>query len=145
MKDYSELRQDFLMLRTSFYQANPKEKELFEIRVKEYLKDKTPEEALIIADIMMECMDEDIEELDTINQEIKLRKTLERVYDAISWSYIAEHYFGKSRSWLNQRLNNFLVNGKEAHFTADELKTLQQALLALSKDIEATALGLSIA
>lgn len=37
-------------------------------------------------------------------------------------------YFGKSQSWLMQRINGNKVNGKEAHFSADEAKQLEAAL-----------------
>lgn len=77
-------------------------------------------------------------------REARLRKVIERVYDAVSWSYIAKTYFGKSRSWLNQRLNGFMVNGKEAQFTQEELNRLRTALFDLSKNIENTALELGV-
>lgn len=41
----------------------------------------------------------------------------------INWTQIATTYFGKSQSWLMQR-----INGKEAHFSADEAKQLEAAL-----------------
>lgn len=75
----------------------------------------------MLADIMLECVNEDIEMSDSFIRKICLRKVVEKVYDAISWSYISKIYFGKSRFWINQRLNNFLVNNKEAQFTNEEL------------------------
>ena len=98
----------------------------------------------MLADIMLECVNEDIEKADNLIHEARLRKVLSKVYDAVSWSYIAKDYFGKSRSWLNQRLNSFIVNGKEAQFTPEELKQLQRALLDLSGDIKNTALELGV-
>lgn len=50
-------------------------------------------------------------------------------------SYIAEHYFGKSRQWLYQRINGNIVNGKPADFTPDELKTFQSPYLSLGSSL----------
>ena len=36
---------------------------------------------------------------------------------ALSLSYIAQKYFGKSRAWLMQKVNGNTVNGKTAAFT----------------------------
>lgn len=59
------------------------------------------------------------------------KQKLDGVMTFASMSYIAEHYFGKSRQWLYQRINGNLINGKPADFTADELKTLSLALSEL--------------
>lgn len=66
------------------------------------------------------------------------KEKLDKVLDFASMSYIAEHYFGKSRQWLYQRINGNLINGKPADFTPEELKTLSFALSELGdvmKDI----------
>ena len=62
---------------------------------------------------------------------VERKKKLDKVLDFASMSYIAEHYFGKSRQWLYQRINGNLVNGKPADFTPEELKTLSLALSEL--------------
>lgn len=73
-------------------------------------------------------------------QEIKLRLELDDVANAISLSYIAKTYFGKSKAWLYQRLNGNMVNGKRAQFTDEERKRFAKALHDLSRRIEETAL-----
>lgn len=55
-------------------------------------------------------------------------------------SYIAKNYFGKSRSWLCQRINGLAVNGKEARFTESEKATLDLAL----KDIAGSLLNVRL-
>ena len=45
----------------------------------------------------------------------------------INWTQIATTYFGKSQSWLIQRINGNKVNGKEARFTPAEVKQLEAA------------------
>ena len=50
-------------------------------------------------------------------QDVKLALELGDIANAISLSYIAKAYFGKSKNWLYQRLNGNKVNGKPAQFT----------------------------
>lgn len=144
MANYEELKRDFLSQRAEFSQCEEINEGAFQERIRQYLDTKTAEEAQMLADIMLECVNEDIEKTDNMIHEARLRRVLSKVYDAVSWSYIAKAYFGKSRSWLNQRLNCFVVNGKEAQFTPAELKQLQKALLDLSGDIKNTALELGV-
>lgn len=70
----------------------------------------------------------------------KVRKKLGELPEAISLSYIAKNYFGKSRSWLLQRINGNKVNGKEAHFNSGEILQLQNALHDLGKKLSSVAL-----
>ena len=73
-------------------------------------------------------------------QDIKLTLELGDVANALSLSYIAKTYFGKSKNWLYQRLNGYKVNGKPAQFTEEERKRFAEALLDLSRRINETAL-----
>ncbi len=138
------LKEEFLRLRAEFQSSDPEGDELFLEKISSFLKDKTPEEKNMIAEIMTDSVEEDIQDLRQVRKELDLRDKLKRIDEAVSWSYIAKKYFGKSRSWLSQRLNNYMVNGKEAKFTPDELNILQKALFDLSNDIKETANGLSI-
>ena len=61
-----------------------------------------------------------------------VRNRLKSVLPAISLSYIANTYFHKSRSWLNQRINGNTVNGTQAKFSQEELRKLDFALKDLS-------------
>lgn len=61
-------------------------------------------------------------------EETLLRDKLGELPEAVSFSYIARKYFGKSRNWLYQRLNGYTVNGKKARFTEGELRTFRHAL-----------------
>ena len=73
-------------------------------------------------------------------QDVKLALELGDVANAISLSYIAKAYFGKSKTWLYQRLNGNKVNGKPAQFTEEERKRFAEALRDLSRRINETAL-----
>ena len=69
-----------------------------------------------------------------------IRKQLGDVPEMLSMSYIAEHYFGKSRTWLYQRINGNKVNGKPAYFTRAERKQLQEALRDVGQRLSAITL-----
>ena len=72
-----------------------------------------------------------IDGVKTNNEELKARRIREKlgnVPEAISMSYVAKNYFGKTKTWLYQRLNGNKVNGKEACFTESEARQLQDAL-----------------
>ena len=76
-------------------------------------------------------------------EEAILRDKLGELPEAISFSYIARKYFGKSRNWLYQRINGNIVDGKKARFTDNELKTFLNALNDVSEMIHQTSLKLS--
>lgn len=69
-----------------------------------------------------------------------IRQQLGEVPDILSMSYIAKNYFGKSRTWLYQRINGNNVNGKPAYFTRSERKQLQDALHDIGKKLSAITL-----
>ncbi len=54
-------------------------------------------------------------------------------------SYIAERFFGKSRSWFSQKINNHEKNGAPVQFTREELVTLRNALYTISIEISEIA------
>lgn len=68
-----------------------------------------------------------------------VKKRMGDIPEAISFSYIAKKYFGKSRGWLMQKVNGNFVNGKQATFTAAERKQFKDALLDLSNKLSAVA------
>ena len=69
-----------------------------------------------------------------------IRHQLGDVPDILSMSYIAKNYFGKSRTWLYQRINGNNVNGKPAYFTRSEREQLQEALHDIGKKLSAITL-----
>ncbi len=70
---------------------------------------------------------------------VDVRQRLGDIPQAVSMSYIASHYFGKSRTWLYQRINGNVVNGKPVFFTKAERRQLQEALHDIGKKLsEAT-------
>ena len=76
------------------------------------------------------------------NEELEARRIREKlgiVPEAISMSYVAKNYFGKTKTWLYQRLNGNKVNGKIAGFTEDERRQFREALQDLSKKMATIA------
>lgn len=61
------------------------------------------------------------------------------VPDYISISYLSQRFFGKSRSWLHNKLKGNKSNGKSSVFSQSELKDLKQALEKLSTEIREVA------
>lgn len=80
------------------------------------------------------------EAMEEVDRQI-FRSKLGDVPEAISFSYIAKKYFGKSRGWLMQKVNGNTVNGKQAAFTEDERKQFRAALQDISKQLSAAALA----
>ena len=105
------------------------QKKLIEIKNKFSSK----EDANIIADFILNGYKQIDEGLKEIEKEISIRQQLEEVKEVISLSYIAKKYFGKSRQWLNNRINGCIVNGKPCKFSEEEKEKLNYALSDVSK------------
>ena len=92
----------------------------------------------VIADLenVLKALDSDIEEL----RASRIREKMGDLDQAVSFAYIAKNYFGKSYSWLIQRLNGSKVNGKEAHFNKEEVLQLQSALNDLGRKLSSIVL-----
>lgn len=57
----------------------------------------------------------------------------------ISWAQISQKYFGKSRSWLSQKMTGIDGNGITTEFSAEEKEILKGALVDLSERIRTCA------
>lgn len=60
----------------------------------------------------------------------------EDISKVLKVSYIAERFFGRSRSWLCHKLNNDIVNGKREGFTIEERNKLKEALDTIAYEIQ---------
>lgn len=65
-----------------------------------------------------------------------IRHLLDDIDDSISWLEISNKYFGRSASWMYQKLGGYSSNGG---FTAEELELFRSALLDLSMRIKVVA------
>jgi hypothetical protein len=75
------------------------------------------------------------EELEKKINEASVRIQLLESTEILPLSYIARHYFNKTKSWLYQRINENSVNGKRARFTKTEKEIFNNALQDISKRI----------
>ena len=65
-----------------------------------------------------------------------------QILDTMNCATIAERFFGRSRAWFTQRLNNNIVNGKPISFKPQELRTLRSALETLAAELNDFAANL---
>lgn len=122
-KELSELRKEF---GTSVFDEHIS-------RIKEMYT--TPEEQKRLVDFVLEMVDSCESELQDVGNQLSVLEQLDKVSSIVSLSYIAKHYFGKSKSWFSQRMHGHLVNGKETGFTPEEIQTLNMALQDISKTL----------
>ena len=71
---------------------------------------------------------------------ILVRKQLKEVIEIVSMSYIAKNYFNKNRTWLYQKINGNLKNGKQVKFSNSEMQTFNFALRDISNRIGSIAI-----
>lgn len=102
-------------------------------------KELAPEEKKEAGKILRELMQERRAAIRKKRTDINMKEKLKGIEGMISLSYIAEHYFGKDRTWLYQRINSSLVNGKPAAFTEEELRIFSDALKDISSRISETS------
>lgn len=74
--------------------------------------------------------------------DVNVRTDMGELYDVLSLSYIARHYFQKDRSWLAQRINGNIVNGKPSAFTESELEIFKFALNDIKNKLSETILNI---
>lgn len=123
---------DLKTLREEYRKAtDPKQKQEFKDKIQNMIKSQTPEEAMA-----------SLKAIDSRVSEIEEGIELGEIADMASMSYIAKKYFNKSRTWLYQRLNNNLVNGKPAQFTKEEKETFAKALKDMSRKFEEKSLSI---
>lgn len=111
--------------------ANKKELKAIDLEM-EKLASENPK---AFSEAMIKCAEETI----LMADELILKQKLDEVLPIISVSYLAKNYFKKTPQWFYQRLNGNIVNGSEAHFTPNELRTLSMALKEIGQKISSSA------
>ena len=69
------------------------------------------------------------------------RQALNEVYEQVNWAYLAQNYFGKSRSWIYHKFSGS-NNGKPDDFNETDKATLKAALLDISQKLANVAQNL---
>lgn len=93
------------------------------------------EDKALISEHVLLMLDGIGSELDEVNEELNTLEAVKSISNMISFKYIAETYFNKSKSWFSQRLNGNMVHGRKCGFNDEELRTLRFALQDISKKI----------
>lgn len=70
-----------------------------------------------------------------IDRMISLQERIKEMKEIIPISYIARKYFGKSASWLQQRIYGYKVRGRVYTLSEQDKETLNFALQDISKKI----------
>lgn len=68
-----------------------------------------------------------------------MKQTLQDILLDISWAHLSMRYFGRSRSWLHQKLDGRNSNGGDGDFTDMEKAQLRDALKDLAHRIDKAA------
>ena len=61
-----------------------------------------------------------------------MKSKMDDILMFLSWGEISEEYFGRSRSWIYQKMNGNLKNGTPTAFTDEEKEKLRSALTDLA-------------
>jgi len=115
------------------------EKKGFDEKMRHTLSEISPEERKKFRNAFLISARQTLAKAKELKEEAEIKLLLNGVDNYLSLSQIAQDYFGKSRSWLYQR-----INGKPAQFTPEERQQLSNALLAISERIKDTALKLKV-
>ena len=89
----------------------------------------------LINEYLMQMLENIGTELHEVNKELETLQAVKSISEMISFKYIAETYFKKSKAWFSQRLNGNKVHGKVCRFSDAELDTLRFALKDISEKI----------
>lgn len=133
-REIDNLLSEFLQLDTD------EQREQFRGKIAQTLSGKTEEEMREYAESLQHKAQETIDQSQALIDEYDFKQALNDIVPAVTWSYIAEEYFQKSRSWFSQRMNGYHVNNKAAYFTDEEIDLLSNSLLDLSERIKKSAL-----
>lgn len=120
------------------------DKTAFDGKMAQALAEMNPEERKAFRKVFLTSARRTVSEAKEIREEAEMKLLLSGVDNYLSLSQIAQDYFGKTRSWLYQRINGAIVNGKPAQFTLEEQQQLSNALLDISNKIKDTALKLGV-
>ena len=107
--------------------------------VRSYMEGKSEKEKKEISEYVAKLQISQLKQAIEVSNNLLILYQLEGIEEYINFSKIARSYFGKSRTWLYQRLHGYSVHGKPAQFTSEEKKRFSEALLDLSDNIRSVA------
>lgn len=108
-------------------------------------KYNSPEEKEYIVRYMngeLKSIENGIKEVDAkLDRMLSIREQVKEISEIVSLKYIAKNYFGKSASWLSQRINGSPVRGKIYFLKESELNILNAALQDIGKKLGSLSIG----
>lgn len=101
-------------------------------------KYNSPEEREFIIKYMngeLDCIENEIKIVDAkLERMLSIKAQVKEISEIVSLKYIAKNYFGKSASWLSQRINGSPVRGKIYCLKESELDILNSAIQDIGKN-----------
>lgn len=108
-------------------------------------KYNSPDEKEFIVRYMngeLKCIENEIEAVDAkLDRMLSIKEQVKEISEIVSLKYIAKNYFGKSASWLSQRINGSPVRGKIYFLKESELNILNAALQDIGKKLGSFSIG----
>jgi hypothetical protein len=111
----------------------------FDKLVDSFFKGKSESEKEKIVDSLIEVKLSKWEQIKDVSAEISVLEQLDGMEEFVNLASISRTYFGKTKSWIYQRLHGYPIHGKPAKFTDEEKRKLSDALLSISENIKAVA------
>lgn len=93
------------------------------------------EDADMIADFLINGYKELSAEAEELNTYVNLKQQIAPYIEIIPIAYIAKKYFGKSTSWLSQRINGSKVSGRVYTLNKKDMETFNFALRDISEKL----------
>ena len=141
-----DVKKEFIRLKEQWMHASGDERNKADAEMQAFFDALKEEEKTLLAEAVNEDfaqLHKDVEEAHKLAEQITIRKQLEEVLPFISVSEFAKAYFGRSASWLHQRINGNAIHGKPAAFTPDEMKTLSRALNDVAAKLQRAAMAVA--
>ena len=95
-----------------------------------FRENNTPENVKLMQDFLNQGYDWMLNEIESIRKQLE-----DEEYRLLPLSYIASHYFGKSRAWLYQRINGMNVRGHRYTLNKEQRETFNAAVQDISRRI----------
>lgn len=90
----------------------------------------------------LDCIENEIKIVDAkLERMLSIKVQVKEISEIVSLKYIAKNYFGKSASWLSQRINGSPVRGKIYCLKESELDILNSAIQDIGKKLGSLSIG----
>ena len=141
-----DVKKEFIRLKEQWMHASGEAREKADAEMQAFFDALREEDKTLLEEAVNEDfarLHKDVEEAHRLAEQITIRKQLEEVLPFISVSEFAKAYFGRSASWLHQRINGNAIHGKPAAFTPEEIKTLSHALNDVAAKLQRAAMAVA--